>query len=478
MSKFSDYLSRLIDESGESIAALSRSVGVERTSIHKALTDERKLPYKAVQALADHFRLSFEQRHEFFRLYGMFLQGEDVWNNRQAICELFNHLAALEFRAAPIQPQDTPPALEAGMIKGEFAVVEAIRSVLRYEVSHGEDTRIQLFLPPHSQLTDDLNALWLNGFRFHVDQLFYLPAVTGEDETPAIRLLESIIPLCLVSAGDYSPYYFYDHPGAVWINPMDYYIITPHFLFLISADQSTAYLSRSEEMVLYYSDHFRSLLAQCTLLAQPMQPPKTVLDETLDYLQNTENLLPCIAFSQPCFARYYTPELVSKYLRVPPDVPYEALVESLMGRYATLQRGGGYTTLFTEEGVKRFADTGELTEVPPQYAPPISVDDRIRILSWFRRDVADGTYRGLIARPSRLRLSDCMYVMVYRNVLWIDTLNGFAYGPYSVSIRVKESGLVGAFCDFVNALPDSGLVYSREETLRILDEGIQRLQNR
>ena len=51
MSKFSNYLRKLIDQSGESIASISRNAGIERTSIHKALKDERILSYKAMQIL-------------------------------------------------------------------------------------------------------------------------------------------------------------------------------------------------------------------------------------------------------------------------------------------------------------------------------------------------------------------------------------------------------------------------------------------
>lgn len=46
MSKFSTYLKRLIADSGESISSLARTIGAERTSIHKALADERILSYK------------------------------------------------------------------------------------------------------------------------------------------------------------------------------------------------------------------------------------------------------------------------------------------------------------------------------------------------------------------------------------------------------------------------------------------------
>lgn len=49
MSKFSNYLRKLIDQSGESIASISRNAGIERTSIHKALKDERILSLVCAQ---------------------------------------------------------------------------------------------------------------------------------------------------------------------------------------------------------------------------------------------------------------------------------------------------------------------------------------------------------------------------------------------------------------------------------------------
>ena len=76
MSKFSNYLRKLIDQSGESIASISRNAGIERTSIHKALKDERILSYKAMQILARYFGLCTEERQEFFRLHDISLQGD------------------------------------------------------------------------------------------------------------------------------------------------------------------------------------------------------------------------------------------------------------------------------------------------------------------------------------------------------------------------------------------------------------------
>lgn len=74
MSKFSIYLKRLIADSGESISSLARTIGAERTSIHKALADERILSYKTVQALARHFNLSVDERKDFFSYMTFFFK--------------------------------------------------------------------------------------------------------------------------------------------------------------------------------------------------------------------------------------------------------------------------------------------------------------------------------------------------------------------------------------------------------------------
>ena len=102
MSKFSEYLRQMIKKSGESVSAVSRSIGAERTSIHKALADERILSYKVVQNLARHFNLTIDERNEFFRLYYILLQGEDNFRIREAVCDLLNYLSTLQFHSTPM----------------------------------------------------------------------------------------------------------------------------------------------------------------------------------------------------------------------------------------------------------------------------------------------------------------------------------------------------------------------------------------
>ena len=266
MSKFSNYLKKLINDRGESISSLARNIGAERTSIHKALSDERILSYKTIQALARHFNLSVDDRKEFFQLYDILLQGEETYNNRQAVCRLLNNLASVDFSMAS-PPEVSSLNISNRLIKGEFAVRSAIRSVLIYEISHTENAEFHLFLPTRLELTIDFMESWLDNRKFTVNELLCFES-SSESAAKNLELLHTVIPLCLASRGQYKPYYFHETPKAISLSPMGYYIVSPHYLILFSEDLSTAQILESEELLSYYRNFFKNLLLQCEPLTQ------------------------------------------------------------------------------------------------------------------------------------------------------------------------------------------------------------------
>ncbi|MCD8007799.1 MAG: helix-turn-helix domain-containing protein [Clostridiales bacterium] len=475
MSKFSSYLKQLFETSGESIAAVARDIGAERTSIHKALTDERVLPYRVVQALAGHFRLTLEEREDFFQYYEMLLQGDDAGRNQQALCDLLNPLAEVRFTpAAAVQPPSPPD--KAALVEGEFAVRSTIRSVLAWETGQGEDVTIQMFLPNGLDLSQELLELWMAGKQFHVEELFCSTVVSGDDCSRDIPMLERIIPLCRGSRGAYAPYYYRDRPGTREINPLNYYIITPHYLIHLSREQSTAELHSLAPLVRFYSDHFRRLLERCDLLTSCTS---SILDVLRKYTETTSPDNSFFLLSQPCFGRYITPAFIQKYLRTDGSIPREALYSVGNERFSVLRKvEKDYYTIFTEEGLQFFLDTGVLVEMPPEYVSPLEPADRLTFLTQLRREMEAGTVVGLIVRPSYLRLPD--YLEVYFDAdqnVHFDTTNRFLYGAYCCDIRLSEEYLRRAFLQFFQSLPNSKMVYPKEDALRILDKCIGKLKN-
>ena len=162
MSKFSEYLRQMIKKSGESVSAVSRSIGAERTSIHKALADERILSYKVVQNLARHFNLTIDERNEFFRLYYILLQGEDNFRIREAVCDLLNYLSTLQFHSTPVLKM-TNVNLEDTLLRGEYAIRSAIHTLLLDECCRQDNCEFNFFSARkagHYYGTDGSVAVW------------------------------------------------------------------------------------------------------------------------------------------------------------------------------------------------------------------------------------------------------------------------------------------------------------------------------
>ena len=83
MSKFSVFLKELLTQSGEPIARIAKNAGLERTSIHKALKDERILSYSALRQLIQYLQLTLPQVRELNQYYEMLLQGEETYHTRK-----------------------------------------------------------------------------------------------------------------------------------------------------------------------------------------------------------------------------------------------------------------------------------------------------------------------------------------------------------------------------------------------------------
>lgn len=466
MSKFSEYLRYLIARSGESVSSISRDIGAERTSIHKALSGERILPYKTVQNLAVHFGLSLDERQEFFRLYNSHFQGEEVYANRQAVCQLLNDLSALRFD--PVKLSVVPElSFDEHLLHGEYRIRTVLKSVLTYELTHCEKPVFDLFLPAKLDFTAELMELWLSVPPFQIRQLLSFrsePSLAVEN----LQLLRSVIPLCLASRGAHQPYYFQEPSSSMSLFPMGYYVITPHFLLQLSADLSTAQLRQEPELVSYFHDFFNSLLSNCQLLTQCNSNILNVLQE---YISNTvSDSLKTMIF-QPCLGRYYTQDIIHKYLKSN-DIPYTQMFHLVDQHFSVLRNiTKDYCILFTEKGLTELAHTGSLIDMPPQYVPPLEIADRRAMLHKLRCEVENNTVKALIARPAFLKLPDYLSIYITKeNGLHFYTTNQFLFGAYCCNIHITEESICRLFSDFFQALPGSPLVYSREDTLSILDQ--------
>ncbi len=478
MSRFSEYLKNRIEASGESVLSISRNTGIERTSLQRALKGEKRLSSKAVRTLAVHLRLSLEESQEFFRLYDMQLQGEEQWHNRAAVCKLLNQLSSIQF--LPDSARQTPhnidhnfaPSFEYKLIEGEYSVRNTISSILSWETSQNSSAYFRMFLPFEMDFASIILNLWNSGSRFITDHLFCFPSGNDGDCTQSIKILKQIIPMCLTARDFYHPYYFYERPEALLTSPLSHYIITPHYLILLSSDLSKALVHSSKDLIDYYLNHFNGLMDYCEPFVSFANSLPEVLNRARSMVDTNGSFF---LMPQPCFGYSITTEMVDKYFKKE-DFPQE-IFDSIIEHFSLYRTSKDFTTIFSEKGLQTFIDEGAMLEYPSSFTSNLNLEDRIIFMEELRENIASERITGRISRPSALSIPD--YLTIYVDTggnVWFDTTRDFIHGAFYCNIHITERSICRAFLNFSNSIADSQLTYSKEETLNILDEGINMLK--
>lgn len=130
-----------------------------------------------------------------------------------------------------------------------------------------------------------------------------------------------------------------------------------------------------------------------------------------------------------------------------------------------------YYSIFTEKGLLDLFNSNVIVDLPPQFVPPLDHEDILAMLRQLRSDIAKDNICGLITRPTQLKLPDYLSISVSaKNKINIYPTNAFLFGAYCCNIHISDESLCRIFQDFVQSLPGSPMVYSKEDCLKLLDQ--------
>ncbi len=480
MSKFSVYLRSLLDKSGEPIARIAEKAGVERTSIHKALKDERTLSYVALKRLIQYLELTLPEIRELNQYYEMLLQGEDVYEIQESICELLSDISQLHFstgtKAAAAILEDEASVRE-GLIYGKPQVEKELRHILYQEIQDGEPCELCMFLPQESSLSEELIRLWECGQRFRVSQMVsFQPNHSGEGTNLAnFQLLQQMIPMALVSFGQYFAYYYFEGAGSsVSVDPFPYFIVTPHYLIRMNQKMSIAQIQGSAGVIGLYQKHFQQVQEECQTLITYTNDLIEVLG---DYMNSTTVEEYFTIMLQPCFGRYYTREIIQKYFdaQEPWKTQVVELADQRMGMLRDMKEN--YYTIFTESGLVQFAQKGIIVDLPSEYTRPLDIPDRLAMLKSFRDDLENGRVIGCIADDGKLSIPPYLTMTCDpRFGVHFYATRGFVRGAYTCNLHIQGANIGKSFCEFIKFLPNSKFVYPKEKTREVLKRLISELE--
>ena len=466
MSRFSVYLKNLVEESGVPHATLARAAGLNRPNLQNILSGSRKPSQKDVESLLPHLRASAAQQAELMELLEEELLGPDVVERRACVRTMLERLDQ-SFQATPVPRQVWPAApgstKDTELISGDAAILNMLASLL----SEGNRLGGRLvFFPGFSKhwLQRSLSILCgLDGEGLKIAQLVeFWKAPQAEAAAANLNALSDALPMLLSSHLDYELWYTYTahvelpHAGVLF----PYCLLLPQAVFLLHRDGQQAMILRDPAALRCWQEGAQAMLAE----AKPLFNRNLDTLSILNYYNGVDTQSHRFGFLefQPCLVPYADAGNLDRLIL--PQVPgRDELIRAIL-TYGELLRQQSYTGIFYEGGLRLFAETGFIYDLPQNGSIPAPPDIRKTVLERLYQDCADSEKVLRIAKPQRLHLPQDVVIAVREYVGTHFTLPLEISGEYC-NVQVAEATITEAFLDFITAAAESGSVYTQEETL-------------
>lgn len=245
-----------------------------------------------------------------------------------------------------------------------------------------------------------------------------------------------------------------------------YFIVFSHRAVLLSCDGHTALPLFEDTAIRYFKDLFQAALKQTFPLITIYSTSTKVL-ENLIHLDMTPHPYNAIEY-QPCLTSFLTEDMVRKYAR--PDIPNrEHLIKETGYRIRQLSTMTERSSIFCKEGLAQFAAEGTISELPSCYILPLDIPDRIQILNSLYRACQEDSIFLRIANSITFSIPSHLCFSLRREHS-IDISRYHFDGTEHNFVHIAEPIILEAFEDFYEYLIQSELIFSKEETLREIEQ--------
>ena len=478
MQRFSKLLSRHIEEKGVSVSVLSKESKVERTSIYKMMSGDRKPPDLSVaERLANALLLSASEKKELLEACRIEQMGESVYRRRSAVLNFFN-----SFDPAPaesnLQSEQTVTVAELNGVKtayGNLTVYNLIREIIDLENQRPDAMIRVLAQPDRGLLFDYLPLVGAKNRNLSIEHILCLE--NGRAEENGLYNFNCLTKLLsLFAAGcTYQPYYFYDHVASRFseTGTLPFFVLTHTHVIAYSCDETKAAVSDDPQMLELYRHIFDDLRQKCETLAHSFS---NVMD-LVGYWLDTQDRLPLLEYSfsyQPCLLPLLKPDALDKYVNrsiIQTDEEIAVIDEYLRGRRDVEWYSGIRRFYFSESSLDDFLRDGRVLEIPDEFYHPLDVPDRRFVLSNMITELEADHYHASVLRPNLLHLSPFMACGAYNDSCYIDIV---VPKQRFLTLVIEERSVVSTLKDFFEYLDTNDLVCSKEETLAILKSKLER----
>lgn len=473
------------EESKLSITAISGLSGVDRTTIHKMLSDDRIPPSEEpVFKLAEALALNSTKTKELLRRYQIISLGEETYYRRKDIedfiCVYDNvgeeeeNLLVTEERIRLEVKQETT------VIRQRDVIVDVVCGLLGEAVYKGEEEISIILQPENHEILNCLRKIGKKGCNVKIQHLVCLDNTEYEwtNRNHNLIYLKNIVPL-IVKYAEYEIYYYYDAIGS-HINEnsvMPYCIITREYLCLLSYAMDAAVLTKNKDMINLYQKQFKKQIEKTEPLLHSIDVPNDykeglIIQEDMVNMNGKAYALE----NAPCMGPYLTKEMVyqctnGKYISK--EMAWK-LLQINKKNIEKMKEKRGMCFYFPDVGIEKFARRGRIIGIPDQAYDPIPLKYTIQLLETAYDAMKKGEAEGYMVKSEIFTSLD----HVYLDVIDKDHVQFFISPEAGRSQRVviHEKKTCNAFYDFMESLKGGRLVYEQEEMFRYFDMVLGKLK--
>lgn len=483
MEQIRELIRKHIEKNGYTIYSLSNQSGVNRTNIQKVLSGQRRLTTEVYDKLIPFLSLSPAEKEEFDRA---FLIDQIGYDRYQTHLQVKNILELPEDMLHPISDEladsfttNIENIPDYTLLHDKFQIANLVYSIVFNSMSKhcnpylyiysdmGNTYMPRLLKQFYNSCFSDLEIVQLLEFR-------KVKELDGNyDNLHNLKILTSLLPFFSTFPGKFAVHYYYATHNDAHLSAIAFpnYLITNTHVIFLSPDFDTAFFVSNSEFHDHYINVFDRAVGRSFVLTKGEQTASELLDSLID-VSPAVNYPMCINV-QPTLEKYFTPELLDKYML---DTPYKDILrKKLLLRISQLSLEN-HTVMFTEEGLELFTRYGKNVNFPDNLAKRIDIPDRISILEQIistNCDPKNCTFLMLDKRKLRTSLNlTISFVPPMTTYLLLTRPDGS-----SMVIPLQEHTICSSIMDFVQNMSSYGLVLSVDETNIILQRHIDELRS-
>lgn len=467
MSRFSEYLEKIIIRSGMKEKDLARISGFARSYIALMKNGQRVSPdTEKMMKLMMALNLPPYEVEIFKEEYYRARIGDEAYDRDMAVMDFlqsFNNKSTLEIKAQ--HSYDIP---NIRIIDNQTDVEKIIKAIIGNEACK-ENGFIHIIMQSEGNILKDvLPEIYENNKSINVEQIVcmeqYSELALREDQLYNIKMLKDMIPtIVFANNQNYRIYYYYNYVASRFNTGklLPCMILTSEHLLCMNSDLSMGFLTKEQEMKELYEQLFQKNKAECKELILYFENELAMQSYQIEK-QDMESVTYSIA-QQPCFGILKLDNIVKKYMNRMNRVMLMNLEKMLLkNNQKIIQDNNKHISYCTKEGIRRFAEEGVIDEVPAEIYKFLQKEDRKYILQMLVSMIEEEKCELYFMEDSDCKIPKELFINIYSEQ---DMLILYLSDNKDSRFIIKESSLTKTFYESLKYMHKNPKACSSEEAV-------------